>query len=163
MRKLKLAEAKQQLKFGPCLCLCNAHFFKRFLKFIFRERGKEREREGEKNIDIDVREKRQLATSHMPPTRDLSCNPSICPDWESNWWPFGLQVGTQHTEPHQPGLCNAHFNLHTSLTNHSLLVKEKSGCSNKSVVLHPYWASELSWMVGLVGGGTWEPEFLANA
>ena len=37
------------------------------------------------------------------PTRDLACNPGMCPDWELNWRPFGLQAGTQSTEPHQPG------------------------------------------------------------
>ena len=31
-------------------------------------------------------------------------NPGMCPDWESNQRPFGLQVGAQSTEPHQPGL-----------------------------------------------------------
>ena len=34
---------------------------------------------------------------------DLSCNPGMCPDWESNQRPLGLQAGTQSTEPHQPG------------------------------------------------------------
>ena len=29
--------------------------------------------------------------------------PSMCPDWELNWQPFGLQASTQSTEPHQPG------------------------------------------------------------
>ena len=24
-----------------------------------------------------------------PPTKDLACNPVMCPDWESNWQPFG--------------------------------------------------------------------------
>ena len=38
-----------------------------------------------------------------PPTGDLARNPGICPDWESNWRPFGSQAGTQSTEPHQPG------------------------------------------------------------
>ena len=28
----------------------------------------------------------------------------MCPDWESNQQPFGLQAGAQPTEPHQPGL-----------------------------------------------------------
>ena len=40
----------------------------------------------------------------MPPTGDLARNPGMCPDWESNWWPFGAQASTQSTEPHQPGL-----------------------------------------------------------
>ena len=34
---------------------------------------------------------------------DLACNPGMCPDWESNWKPFGSQASTQSTEPHQPG------------------------------------------------------------
>ena len=34
---------------------------------------------------------------------DLVQKPGMCPDWESNKQPFGLQVGTQSTEPHQPG------------------------------------------------------------
>ena len=40
---------------------------------------------------------------HTPPTGDLACNPSMCPDWESNQWPFGSQAGTQSTEPYQLG------------------------------------------------------------
>ena len=40
----------------------------------------------------------------MPPTGDLAHNPGMCPDWESNQWPFGTQAGAQSTEPHQPGL-----------------------------------------------------------
>ena len=26
-----------------------------------------------------------------PLTGDLAHNPGLCPDWESNWWPFGSQ------------------------------------------------------------------------
>ena len=63
--------------------------------FNFRERGKEGEREGEKQQCV--------VTSHTPPTGNLACNPGMCPDWESNQWPFGLQAGTQSTEPHQLG------------------------------------------------------------
>ena len=29
--------------------------------------------------------------------------PSMCPDWESNWQSFGSQAGAQFPEPHQPG------------------------------------------------------------
>ena len=39
-----------------------------------------------------------------PPTRDLAHKPGMCPDWESNWQPFGLQAGDQSAESHQPGL-----------------------------------------------------------
>ena len=34
----------------------------------------------------------------------LTHNPGMCPDWESNLQPFGLQAGTQSTEPYQSGL-----------------------------------------------------------
>ena len=34
----------------------------------------------------------------------LACMcPGTCPNWEVNRWTFGLQAGTQSTEPHQPG------------------------------------------------------------
>ena len=29
---------------------------------------------------------------------DPACNPGMCPDWESNWQPFGLQARAQSTE-----------------------------------------------------------------
>ena len=58
---------------------------------MFRETGREREREGEKLQCVVV--------SHTPPTGDLACNPGMCPDWESNQQPFGLQASTQSTEP----------------------------------------------------------------
>ena len=44
-----------------------------------------------------------MVASHRPPTGDLVHNPGMCPDWESNQQPFGLQAGAQSTEPHQPG------------------------------------------------------------
>ena len=37
-------------------------------------------------------------------SRTPTGDPGMCPDWESNWQPFGSQVDTQSTEPHQPGL-----------------------------------------------------------
>ena len=45
-----------------------------------------------------------MVASEVPPTGDLVHNPSMCPDWESNWQPFRSQPGAQSTEPHQPGL-----------------------------------------------------------
>ena len=44
-----------------------------------------------------------VVASHMSPTGDVACNPSLCPGWESNWQPFGSQASTQSTEPHLPG------------------------------------------------------------
>ena len=63
---------------------------------LFLERRREGEREGEKHQSV--------VASCVPSTGDLARNPGVCPDWESNWQPFGLQVDTQSTEPHQPGL-----------------------------------------------------------
>ena len=63
--------------------------------FIFRERRRKGEREGQKHQCV--------VASHMPPIEDLACNPGMCPDWESNQRSFGSLVGTQSTEPHQPG------------------------------------------------------------
>ena len=63
---------------------------------MFRERGREGEREGEKHQCV--------VASYAPPTGDLACNPGMCPDWESNWQPFGLQAGTQSTKPYQSRL-----------------------------------------------------------
>ena len=40
----------------------------------------------------------------MPPVGYLARNPDMCPDWESNWGPFGWQEDIQPTEPHQSGL-----------------------------------------------------------
>ena len=51
--------------------------------FVFRQRGSEGEREGDKHQCV--------VASHLAPTGDLACNPGMCPDWESNWQPFGLQ------------------------------------------------------------------------
>ena len=32
-----------------------------------------------------------MVASHVVPNGDLACNRGMCPDWESNWRPFGLQ------------------------------------------------------------------------
>ena len=45
-----------------------------------------------------------VVASQVSPTGDLAHNTGMRPDWELNWWPFGLQASTQFTEPHQPGL-----------------------------------------------------------
>ena len=58
-------------------------FFKDFID-LFLQRGREEEREGEKHPCV--------VASHAPPAGDLAHNPGICPDWESNWQPFGLQA-----------------------------------------------------------------------
>ena len=37
------------------------------------------------------------------PNRALAHNPGMCPDWESNWQPFGSQASAQSTEPQHSG------------------------------------------------------------
>ena len=84
----------------PCVSLSfdwpDLYFLKDFI-YLFLERGKGREKGRERNISVWL----PLA---VPPTGDLARNPGVCPDWESNRRPFGLQASTQSTEPHQPGL-----------------------------------------------------------
>ena len=76
------------------LDLSSMFFLKGFYLFIFRE---EKGREGEKHQCV--------VASWVPSSGDLTCNPGMCPVWESNQQPFGSQAGTQSTEPHQPGPC----------------------------------------------------------
>ena len=72
-------------------------FFLKDFTYLFLERRKGREKDREKH--------RYLVASHVPPTGDVAHNPGMCPDWKSNWQPFGSQASTHSTEPHQPGLC----------------------------------------------------------
>ena len=62
-------------KFVPWNSQLTNFFFSffRFFLFIFRQKGRKGEREGEKHQCV--------VASHMPPTRDLACNPGMCPDW----------------------------------------------------------------------------------
>ena len=55
-----------------------------------------------------------MCAFHAPPTGDQAHNPGMCPDWESNWRPFGLQADAQSTEPDQPGLGLMVFNPQSS-------------------------------------------------
>ena len=57
-----------------------------------------REKERERNINV-----------WLPLAGDLVCNPGMCPDWELNQRPFGLQASTQSTEPPQPGQILLYF------------------------------------------------------
>ena len=51
---------------------------------------------------MDVRDTLTDCLSHAPNPGTLPA-PQACADWESNQQPFGSQVGTQSTEPYQPG------------------------------------------------------------
>ena len=60
----------------PAGWLLFKNFFKDFYLFIFLERRREGEREGEKHQCV--------VASHTLPIGDLTCNPDMCPKWESN-------------------------------------------------------------------------------
>ena len=65
------------------------HLFLDFI-YLFLETREGRKKEKERYIN-------QL------PTGDMGHNPGMFPDWELNLQPFGLQPGSQSTEPYQPG------------------------------------------------------------
>ena len=64
--------------------------------YLFLDRREGGKKERERNINVWL--------PFVPPAGDLACNPGMCPDWELNWRPFGLQASTQSFGPHQPGL-----------------------------------------------------------
>ena len=101
-------------------------FFKDFV-YIFRERERTGEREGEKHQCV--------VASLEPPTRDLTCNPGMCPDWESNQQPFGLQAGTQSTELHQPGLGEDYDEAYCVH-----LFQRQSKLINSQLRTHSFWS-----------------------
>ena len=72
------------------------HLFFVKILFTFRERGREGERERGKH--------QYVVASSAPRIGDLAHNPGMCPDWESNQRPFGLQASIQSAEPHQGGI-----------------------------------------------------------
>ena len=80
------------LRFYLLISIC---LFIIFIYLYFREGKGERKR---------GRETLECGCLCAPPTGDLARNPGTCPDWDSNWRPFGSQAGPQSTEPHQPGL-----------------------------------------------------------
>ena len=82
---------------APEISLSNFNFLKIFYLFIYLfivGGGRKRERNSNQYV----------VASCVPPPGNLAWNPGMCPDWESNQRPFGLQAGAQSTELHQPGL-----------------------------------------------------------
>ena len=83
--------------------LTSFFFFFFFLKIVFiffRERKGGRKRWRETSMC-------GCLSSHVPRTGDVAGILGMCPDWELNQRPFGLQAGAQSTEPHQPGLTSS--------------------------------------------------------
>ena len=70
--------------------------------YLHLETGEGKEKRKERNIN--VQEKHRSVASHTSPVGDLACDPGMCPNWKSNWRPFGSQASAQSTEPYQPGL-----------------------------------------------------------
>ena len=52
-------------------------------------------------MERDINETPMCGCLSHAPHWDLACSPDMCPDWESNRRPFGLQSSTQSTEPHR--------------------------------------------------------------
>ena len=62
-------------------------FFNCIYLFLERGEGRKKEREGER----EGQKHPCVVASHVAPTGDLAHYPDMCPDWESNQQPFGLQ------------------------------------------------------------------------
>ena len=75
----------------------NTSLFEKTL-FTFSERGREGEREEEKHQWA-----REASIGCLSHALTKSCNPGMCPDWESNQQPFTLRDDAPTTEPHQLG------------------------------------------------------------
>ena len=77
------------------------YFFKDFI-YLFSETGELGETETREMLMWEMHP--SISCLFNTPTRDLACNPGLCPDWESNWQPFDLQDNAQPNEPHQSEL-----------------------------------------------------------
>ena len=71
-------------------------FFFNFYLFLQGKGGRKRERETNINVWLIY----WSGASQASPTGDPAHNPGMCPDWESNWRPFGSQARTQATLSH---------------------------------------------------------------
>ena len=75
-------------------------FLKKDFIYLFLERWEGREKERERNI--------YWFPFVSTPTGDRTHNLRMCPDQESNLWPFGLWDEAQPTEPHEH-IFNSYF------------------------------------------------------
>ena len=79
--------------------------------------------------------KHQLVAFHMPPTRDLACNPGMCPDWESNWRPFVRRLELSPLSHTSQGYDNLYKNNDTTCLR--LYSKAMNGDKKLSVPFMP--------------------------
>ena len=88
---------------------------------------------------------------------DLTYNPGMCPEWDSNPPPFGSQAGTQSTEPHQPGLADTI--LHRERGPLWILVSQ--GSRNQSPMdpeaPFKFWGNQKTRGSSAGAGGGWNP------
>ena len=84
--------------------------------------GEGREKERERNINA------WPPPTHTP-TGDLSHNPGMYPDWDSNRWPFSSQASARSIQPHQPELNFCSFNSYVTLGNFTFLILSFSLCT----------------------------------
>ena len=85
------------------------YFFKDFI-YLFLERGKGGRKRG-RETSVWERNINQLPFV-CTRTRDQTCSPGMCPDWELNQWHFALQDNAHPTELHWSGNMN-HFLIMT--------------------------------------------------
>ena len=68
------------MEYLKCINVESKTFFKKDFTYLFLERGEGRKR---------GRETSMCGCLSHTPYWDLACNPGMCPDLESNQWPFG--------------------------------------------------------------------------
>ena len=67
-------------------------FFLKDRIYLFLERAEGKEKDRERNINV-----------WLPLAQPRLGTQTMCPEWESNQRPFGLEADSQSPEPHQPG------------------------------------------------------------
>ena len=111
------------------------HFKKYFLFSLFLERGEGREEEKHQCV----------VASHVAPTGDFACNPGMCPDWESNGWPFGPQP-VLNPLLHQPGQ-KGHFFNPSKMSSRNVILMHTGRVSGFSDFRGLQWVM-LWWSIG---------------
>ena len=85
-----------------------------------------------------------------PPAGNRAHSSGMCPDWESNSWPFGSQAGAQPTESCQPRQHSGNF------------ISSKKNAFFSAVVYHLSLTCIYSWLCGRQKGIGREGRFGSN-